>query len=61
MCVCVCAAPALVERMDFHPVVRVFLHDLLRVFVCVERVHEDERHVGVKLFVQMLKKQKARR
>ncbi len=33
----------------------VLLQDLVCVFVSVEGVHEDERHVGVKGFVQMLK------
>lgn len=52
--------PALVEGVDLHPVVFVLLQDLLRVLVRVEGVHEDERHVGVEGFVQMLKEKNAR-
>lgn len=49
------ALPALVEGVDVDPVVFVLLQDLLCVFVCVEGVHKNERHVGVEGFVQMLK------
>ena len=50
-----CAVPALVEGVYVDAVVFVFLQDLLRVLVRVEGVHEDQRNVGVKRFVQMLK------
>lgn len=40
--------------MDLDPVVFVLLQDLLRVFVRVERVHEDQRHVGIERLVQVL-------
>ena len=55
VCVCVCVLPALVEGVDVDLVVFVLLQDLLGVFVGVEGVHEDERHVGVERFVQVLK------
>ena len=54
VCVCVCVSPALVEGVDVDAVVFVLLQDLLGVVVGVEGVHEDERHVGVERFVQML-------
>jgi len=44
----------LVERHDFDIVICVFLNDSGRVFVCVERVHEDERDIDVVLRVQVL-------
>lgn len=40
--------------MYLDAVVRVLLQDLLRVFVCVEGVHEDQRHVRVVSLVQVL-------
>lgn len=54
-------APALVECVDFDPVVCVFLQDLLGVLVSVERVHENQRHVGSKGFVKMLQTKQAKR
>lgn len=43
--------PALVESVDVHPVVCVLLQDLLGVLVCVEGVHENQRHVHVECLV----------
>lgn len=60
LCVCLCeterAVPALVEGVDVDAVVLVFLQDLPCVVVRVEGVHENEWHVGVEGFVQMLKR-----
>lgn len=52
---CISGAPALVEGVDLDPVVFVLLQDLLGVVVRVEGVHEDQRHVGVKRLVQVLR------
>ena len=50
-------SPGLVERVDADVHVRVLAQNLLRVFVCVERVHEHQRHVRRVRFVQVLKTQ----
>ena len=52
-----CMSPGLVERVDADVHVRVLAQNLLRVFVCVERVHEHQRHVRCVRFVQVLKTQ----
>ncbi len=51
---CHVISPALVEGVYLDAVVCVLLQDLLRVFVCVEGVHEDQRHVCVVRLVQVL-------
>lgn len=50
--------PALVEGVYLDAVVRVLLQDLLGVLVCVEGIHEDQRHVCVVPFVQVLQGKK---
>lgn len=47
-------SPALVKGVYLDTVVRVLLQDLLRVFICVEGVHEDQGHVCVVSLVQVL-------
>lgn len=47
--------------MNVDLVVFVFLQDLICVFISVEGVHKDERHVGIVGFVQMLKEYMQRR
>jgi hypothetical protein len=48
--------PGLVEGEDLDVMVCVLLDDALRVFVRVERVHEDERHIDTILFVKVLRR-----
>ena len=50
--------PALVEGVDLDTVVRVFLQDLICVFICVEGVHQDQGHVGIKSLVQVLRRRR---
>ena len=45
----------LVEGEDLDVMICVLLDDALRVFVRVERVHEDERHIDTILFVEVLR------
>eukprot|EP00128_Syssomonas_multiformis_P005340 Colp12_sorted_trinity150504_noHs@14581 len=45
---------ALVERQNVDSVVRVLLDNALGLLVCVERVHEKKRDIGVISFVQLL-------
>lgn len=47
-------SPALVKGVYLDTVVCVLLQDLLCVFICVERVHENQGHVCVVSLVQML-------
>lgn len=47
-------SPALVKGVYLDAVVCVLLQDLLCVFICVERVHEDQGHICVVSLVQML-------
>jgi len=47
--------PGLVKGEDLDVMVCVLLDDALRVFVCIERVHEDERHVDTVLLVKVLR------
>lgn len=47
-------SPALVKGVYLDPVVCVLLQDFLCVFICVERVHEDQRYVCVVSLVQVL-------
>lgn len=44
----------LVKRQDTNPESGIFLDDLLRLLVGVERVHQDQGHVRVKGLVQVL-------
>lgn len=44
----------LIKSEDIDVVVLVFLNDPSCVFIGVERVHEDEGHIHIVLFVQML-------
>ena len=46
--------PRLVKGVELDVESLVFADDLLRVFVCVEGVHEHQRHRGVVRLVQML-------
>lgn len=56
---CVCAGmgaviPALVESVYLDSVMRVFLQDLLSVFIRIERVHEHQWNIGIVCFIQVL-------
>ena len=46
----------LVEREDLDIMVCILLDDTLRIFVRVERVHEDERYIDTVLFIEVLKR-----
>lgn len=48
------SSPALVEGVYLDAVVCVLLQDLLGVLVRIEGIHEDQGHVGVVRFVQVL-------
>lgn len=54
ICFCICSSPALVESVYLDTVVCVLLQCLLCIFVCVERVHEDQGDVCVVRLVQVL-------
>ena len=47
-------SPGLVERVDLDVHVRVLAEDFGSVFVRVEGVHQNQRHVRVVLLVQIL-------
>ena len=48
------AVPGLVEGTDLNLHVRVFTQNFLCIFIGVEGVHENERHVGAVRLVHVL-------
>ena len=53
--------PALFKCEDVDSDLIVFLENFLCVFLCIERVHQDQRDIRIILLIHMLKSKMAKR